>query len=145
MLNKAVAIIAALIILTVGIFAYHSYNNSYNSKKITYYSDENNYIQATGTVTHIAYDDTMDYVCIAFSDLSYQFSDNNFKISGENLNTVLRNGFAEKVQIGSTVSFMAAPRYFGDGYIVPIVALSVDSNVLLSFNNGMYELLDQLQ
>ena len=42
------------------------------------------------------------------------------------------------------VSFMTAPRYFGDGYIMPIVEISVDGEELLSFEEGYENLLEWL-
>ena len=50
----------------------------------------------------------------------------------------------QKVQLGTTVSFMTAPRYFGDGYIMPIVEISVDGEELLSFEEGYENLLKWL-
>ena len=53
-------------------------------------------------------------------------------------------GYPAEIQLGTTVSFMTAPRYFGDGYIMPIVEISVDGEELLSFEEGYENLLEWL-
>ena len=58
---------------------------------------------------------------------------------------VLQRGILQKVQLGTTVSFMTAPHYFGDGYIMPIVEISVDGEELLSFEEGYENLLEWLR
>ena len=58
---------------------------------------------------------------------------------------MLENGFAEKVKLGSEVIYISAPRYFWDGYSMPIVELSVDGEVLLTFDEGKTNLLDMIQ
>ena len=46
---------------------------------------------------------------------------------------VLKNGISEKIKLGDTVEFVTAPRYFGDGYVMPIVAISVEGEQLLDY------------
>ena len=113
--------------------------------RLEYYSEDSNYIMATGTVRHLAWGPDQSYVYIAFEDIPEDYSDTNFVIEGENLRIVLENGFAEKVQLGTTVEYVSAPRYFWDGYSMPIVELSVDGEILLTFEEGKINLLDWIR
>lgn len=110
-----------------------------------YYYDKSNYLTAKGTVTYMKYNDEHDALYLSFSDdLSPQFDDISFKIIGKNLPVVKENGIDQKVVVGSQISFITAPKYFGDGYIMPIVAITVDGEELLSFDEGYENLLEWL-
>ena len=61
---------------------------------------------------------------------------------GESFQNVIDNGGEEYLKLGTRVTFVSAPRYFGDGYDVPIVALSIDGKELLSFEEGHKNLMD---
>jgi hypothetical protein len=50
-------------------------------------------------------------------------SDNCFKLVGENLRTVQKNLDGKDFKLGDQLEFVTAPRYFGDGYVMPIVSL----------------------
>ena len=110
--------------------------------RLEYYSEDSNYITAAGTVRHLAWGPDQSYVYLAFEDIPEEYSDTNFVIEGENLRIVLENGFVEKVEPGTEVIYISAPRYFWDGYSMPIVELSVDGEVLLSFAEGKGNLLN---
>lgn len=109
-----------------------------------YYSQKANYVESTGIVTHMVYNEDGSSLVLIFSDLSAKFSDNSFKIVGENLSLVEERGIAHKVEIGDEVSFISAPKYFGDGYVMPIVALEVDGETLLEFEEGFENLMERL-
>lgn len=112
-----------------------------------YYSEKDNYITATGTVSHIAYSDEKDILYYGFSDVTYQsnstyhFEYYGFKIVGENFRIVHEKNIDEKVKMGDKITFIAAPRYFYDGYSIPIVAISIGDECILEFNEGVDNLL----
>ena len=101
-----------------------------------YYRDKDNYVNATGVVSHMKYSEEGTALYFGFDNLSPKFDDNAFKIEGDNLKVVQDNGIDEKIKIGDEVSFMSAPKYFGDGYIMPIMAISIGDDVLLEFEQG---------
>ena len=115
----------------------------YSHKKYKYYSDKANYISVTGTVSFINPADEGFY--LGFNKMSTKLSDNAFKIVGKNLAIVETNGIMEKLQMGDEVTFITAPKYFGDGYVMPIVAITVDGETLLEFEEGYNNLLDWLK
>lgn len=107
----------------------------------SYYSQKENYIAVTGTLTHIS--DTEDALYLGFSDISEGFSySETFEIVGENLTVVKQNGIDEKLVIGKTMKFVTAPGCWGDGYIYPIVEISVDDETLLEFEEGFPNFLE---
>ena len=114
------------------------------TKMRDYYSQKNNYINATGIVSHISYNEDKTALYLGFSDLTPQFDDNSFKIVGDNLPIVQEKGIDEKIKIGDQVDFITAPRYFGDGYVMPIVEISVNEEELLDFEEGFTNLLKWL-
>lgn len=106
-----------------------------------YYEEKSNYIEAKGTVSHISYDEESESIYIDFSSTAPVFDDTCFKIVGDNCNIAKENGIEGILKIGSEVSFITAPQYFGDGYVMPIVGLTVDGEEILSFDEGYNNLL----
>ena len=111
-----------------------------NEKKI-YYSQKENYINVTGTVSSIKYNDDSSILYIGFEELSPTLDDTCLKIVGENLDIVKANKIDEKLKIGEQTTFVTAPKYFGDGYVMPIVAISINGETLLEFEEGYKNLL----
>ena len=109
-----------------------------------YYSEKSNYVNATGIVTHISYNEDKSAVYLGFSDLNPQFDDNSFKIVGDNLPIVLQNGIEQKIEIGDQVDFITVAKYFGDGYVMPVVEISINEEELMSFEEGVANLLEWL-
>ena len=107
-----------------------------STKMNKYYTEKSNYINASGTVRHITYNSDKNVLYLGFSDLSPSFDDNSFKIVGDNLPIVQKNNIDEKIKTGDKVEFITAPKYFGDGYVMPIVAISVNGEELLEFEEG---------
>lgn len=68
--------------------------------------------------------------------MSPSLDDDCLKITGENLEIVKNNGIDKKCKIEQRVIFQTAPRIFGDGYVMPIVALFINGECLLSFEEG---------
>ena len=101
-----------------------------------YYADENNYITAVGTVCHIQYTDDGEELYLGISGLGSEFADVNFRIIGASLTAAQGRGIDGKLQIGDEVTFISAPSYFGDGYVVPIAALTVHGETLVEFDEG---------
>jgi len=107
-----------------------------------YYSNRDNYINVSGIIDHIKYNEDSSALYIGFTELSPTLDDNNFKLVGENLKIAQANGIDSKLQIGDRVTFITAPKYFGDGYVMPIASITVDGEVLLEFEEGYANLQD---
>lgn len=105
-------------------------------KKRAYYVQKENYIQVEGTVSWIKYNEDQSALYLGFCELSPSLDDDCLKITGKNLEIVKNNGIDKKCKIGQKVLFQTAPRIFGDGYVMPIVALFINGECLLSFEEG---------
>ena len=112
---------------------------------VSYYSDESKYITATGIVSHVAYSTHTEAWYLCFSDLSYHFDDNCFKIVGGNIPIVQEKIGHLDTLYGKTVTFITAPKYFGDGYVMPIVSLVVDDETILNYQEGFKYFLEWLK
>lgn len=106
------------------------------NEDVEYYSNSNNYITVVGVVSHLKYNEEKDVLYLGFEQLSYEFADNAFKIVGKNLLVVQENGIDSKLQLGDQIEFISAPKYFGDGYVMPIVGITINGEELLSFEQG---------
>lgn len=140
-----IILVSLAILLLFGAVIYMVFLSEPVRPRVEYYSEDSNYITATGTVTHLGWADDQSYVYLAFEDIPEEYSDVSFVIEGENLRIVLENGFAEKVRLGTQVEYVSAPRYFWDGYAMPIVELTVDGEILLTFDEGKVNLLELIQ
>jgi hypothetical protein len=109
-----------------------------------YYRDKDNYITATSTVDFINYTD-YGRLYISFDEKPEGVRDDCFFIAGKNLDIMLERGIREKLQMGSEVTITYAPKIFGDGYVVPIAAIAVDGEELLSFEEGYPNLIEWLK
>lgn len=109
-----------------------------------YYPVKDNYIDVSGVVIYMKYSDDHTVLYIAFSDMDRKLDDRTFKIVGENLRIVEKNGIDDKIKIGDRVTFVTAPKYFGDGYVMPIVAISANGESLLDFDEGFKNFMDYL-
>ena len=107
-----------------------------------YYSEKGNYITATGTVSHISIDEEKRILYIDFSELSPSFDDTCFKIVGSNFVILRQKGIVDSLRKGDTIEFVSAPRYFGDGYIMPIVSISIAGECVLEFEEGLTNFLE---
>ena len=109
-----------------------------------YYADEANYITAVGTVCHIQYTDDGEELYLGISGLGSEFADVNFRIIGDSLTAAQGRGIDEKLQIGDEVTFISAPNYVGDGYVVPIAAFTVHGETLVEFSEGFESIRQRL-
>lgn len=137
-LLKLIMIITTTCILLVLLCSCNS------SEIIEYYSQKENYISVTGTVSDIKYNEDTTALYIDLSGLSPVLDDTCFKIVGENLKIVKANKIDDKLKTGEQITFITAPKYFGDGYVMPIVAISISGENLLDFEEGYKNLLDWL-
>lgn len=113
-----------------------TFSSCVSDDRLKYYSVSSNYIEVVGTVIQMNYNEENNALYLGFEELNPEFADSAFKIVGENLLIAQKNGIDQKIQIGKQIEFISAPRYFGDGYVMPIVGLSIDGDILLCFEQG---------
>lgn len=113
-------------------------------KQREYYKDENNYLTSNAVVKEIIYKNEDNGIYLWLDHLDSAYQDSTFVLRGENVNIAIENGITNKVSTGTEITFTSAPRYFWDGYLMPIVYLKVNDEVLLHFKEGYGNLLDML-
>ena len=118
--------------------------NFYRIKQLFYYRNTDHFVQCSGTVNEICYDEEYKMIYLTIKDLSVAFADDSFCIKGECAERIWRQ-YADKLKKGIIVDFISADGYFGDGFDMPIVALSVNGEELLSFNEGYADLIHWLR
>ena len=129
------AAIIPLALCSCAIFAIKELN------EYSYYSDVSNYESIRATVDEIHYKDDESRIIINVSDIEAPSTyDSSFRIKGANYNVVIENGIMDKLAEGDEIEIVSAPAYFGDGYIYPIVSLTVGDEELLSFDVGVENL-----
>lgn len=115
-----------------------------SNQKMKYYSDTENYVEVTGTISYVLFDEENESLYLAFTDLSVDLDDNCFKIVGDNY-SIIASESKELIQVEKTATFVTAPKYFGDGYVMPIVALTIDDCCLLEYEIGIANFMDWLK
>ena len=107
---------------------------------LSHYREAGDFVTATGTVNHIA--DSEYGLFLGIEDATAVFSDTAFVLRGKNREIVLEKGILEMLQPGDQVTFTTHSWYPGDGYSMPIVAICVDGQWLLEFEEGHQNLLE---
>lgn len=121
-----------------------SFSACYQSKEREYYSNKENYITEEAIIDNIIYNKDENSLYFWLSDIDDLYHDSTFKIQGKNLSVVLERGIIEKAEIGSKITYTSAPEYFGDGYCMPIVAISIAGEELLCFHEGFDNFMEDI-
>ena len=107
-----------------------------------YYANFDHFITEEAVVEKINYNEEDNYIVLILGEIDETYQDNNFIIRSDNADIVLENGLLYTLQIGDVITFTSAPQIFGDGYMMPIVSLSVEGKELLNINIGYQNLMN---
>ena len=138
------ALLRLMLIITLVCFMPAFFSSCKSLEKIEYYSQKENYISVTGTVSYIKYNEDSTALYIELSDLQPVLDDKCFKIVGKNLEITQNNKIDDKLKTGEQITLVTAPKYFGDGYVMPVISISISGENLLEFEEGYKNLLDWL-
>jgi len=120
-------------------------NFLFEVRRENYYKEQDNYIVAKGYIESFHYSEENEaYYFILKPDWSPQkkSGDPNFKVIGNGVVILKERNIETVLEQGSSIEFSYAPKYFGDGYIRPMVSLKVGDQVLLTFEDGYRGLLE---
>lgn len=134
--NKNYCIAIVLTLISLLLFA-----SCDSKKKYNYYADKDNYISVVGTVSYIKQSEDAAILYLEFDNMSVQLSDNFFKVVGDNYIILQECMMSSGIHLGDQLEFVTAPRYFGDGYVMPIVSICREETVLLELQDGVENLL----
>lgn len=132
-------------LIVLGILLIYGVVTHYDRAERKYYSDKSNFVTVTAEVTYIRYHDDGTGATLAVMGLPEGFSDNNFKIVGQNWIIAEGKGIREKLHLGDEITFVTASGYFGDGYIMPIAALTIGDEIVLEFEQGYLNFMEWLE
>lgn len=142
------AVLILFVIMVVGLFLLFAVCNCDvpNYKLIDYYKNDADFINVIATVEHISYSEEGESIYIHFSGLSPRFADDFFYIPMDYAGDEVRDSILEKIKVGDQVKFTTDPWYYGDGYVMPIVAIwSPDGEPILEYEEGYANLMAHLQ
>lgn len=128
--NRRVLIVFVIGVVTLVL------SGCYQIREKKYYSEKSNFITEEALVENIILDEENQSIYFWLSHINEAYQDNTFKVEGKNADILLNNNIFEKIEIGDKFTYTSASRYFGDGYCMPIVAISVDGEEVLSFEEG---------
>jgi len=135
-------IFIAFFILNIPLIYLGASDFIYTVHEKEYYSDSSNFITDNAIVDNIIYNKQDNYIVLWLSEIDESYQDNNFIVRAENAGILSENGFHKKVKTGDKITYISEPGYFGDGYMMPIVSISVNGEELLSFSEGYKNLMD---
>lgn len=127
-----------VLLFLVAIFAL---SGGYWIREKIYYSDKSNYITEEAVVEEMVYNEESENIKIFLSDIDERYQSSEFVVHGESVDILLERDVFEKIEPGNRITYTSAPEYFGDGYSMPIVSVSVNGEVLLSFDEGFENLM----
>ena len=86
-----------------------------------YYADINNFITVEAVVDNVIYNEEEAYIVLWLSEIDEAYQCSDFIIEGSNVNLVLQNGILDKIEIGDVITYISAPRIFGNEDFMPII------------------------
>ena len=125
------------VILCVNLIAF-LWNGLYEIQEGPYYKKLENYVTASVLVDSVSYDEESGilYLQLIEQEEIGLESEWNYHFNRANIEIVVENGILNKLQPGDTVTITVAPRVFGDGYSIPLAAITVGDEEVLPFNIG---------
>lgn len=119
-----------------------SISGCYSARMKAYYADMANFITGDATVKNIIYSEEYNEIVLWLYDTDPSYQSTTFGIKGNNVSVALENGILDKVKIGDTITVTSAPRYFYNGYDMPIIGLSIGDTEILNIETGHQNLMD---
>ena len=131
------------IILTFYIVIPFLFNLPYEVHELFYYRNLKNYHTVDAVVDTMEYnDDTNQLYLDLFIDAGRPFESHwQYTLFPESADTAIQAGILKDVHPGDTVTITVAPSVIGDGYRIPIAAISHDGKNYLTFDVGWENIL----
>ena len=128
------------LLLCMTIFA--SVTACYASREKAYYSNRGNFITEEAVVENIIYIQESNKIVLWLTDIDPSYQAKEFMISGDNASEAIENEIMIKVNIGDTIIFTSAPHYFGNGYFMPIIGITIENTEILNMETGYQNLMN---
>lgn len=138
---KDIIILGGLVFVLIIINAIWYGIGGHTIKEVFYYLDKDNYITEEAVVEKILISKEEECVAFYLSGIDEVYQTDFFVIRNKSAYRLIDDGIAGKIKEGDKITYTSAPRYFGNGYSMPIVSLSVAGEELLSFEEGYRNLM----
>jgi len=119
-----------------------SVSGCYASREKAYYSNRDNFITEEAIVENIIYIQESNKIVLWLADIDPSYQAKEFMISGNNASEAIENEIMSKVNIGDTIIFTSAPHYFGNGYFMPIIGITIENTEILNMETGYQNLMN---
>lgn len=141
--KRALLYISLCFILTFS--ACGIYEQSYVVREKNYYKEKRNFVTVEAVFKGTEDNSRVNYLIIwtEKGQTTEIFSEWRFKFTEASSLRLKNASFLEEVVPGDTITFIAAPKYFGDGYLVPIVGISANGKTYLDFETGWRDLMEE--
>ena len=127
----------ALVVFLIAAFVFAL---TYTPKEFFYYRSDENYVTVDAEVEGSAYSSKNATFSVWFPSFSRELGVPperlTFRILAANLPEEMFSALEDALRPSSRIRFRTAPRYFGDGYLVPIVAVETDGQTVLPEDVG---------
>ncbi len=122
---------------------------TWDFRQYRYYKETKNFISLTVEVEDFYYvageGRRIEAYYLVTTSKPTGFSDRTFVIEGRNAELVRLTGAEQKISRGSLIEIISAPRYFYDGYDMPIAGMTIQNDDVLLFPTGYENLQNQLR
>lgn len=110
----------------------------YFAQEKEYYSNKENFQPFSGELVGYKSNHEKCYIMLHIKGWNDNYPNytESFKLEGDNYDVIDNCIKLGKLNIGDVITFVSAPRIFGDGYCPPLVELIVNSECLLAFEEG---------
>ena len=138
-------VIAILVVIIVVLFVLILMNAWKENHIWDYYHTEGCFLSSTGVVTYIYHDEIDEEIYLSLSDIDPRFHYRGFRIVGKNYKIVMENGLLDNLSVGDSVEFVGSPRVFWDGYVLPMIEISVNGEQFLEAEQGYGNFIEWLR
>ena len=130
-------------IITIYILIPVLFNLPYEVQELFYYRKQDNYQTVDAVVDTMEYDDNTSKLYMSLQiDAGRPFESHwEYILYPASADTAIQAGILEEVHPGDTVTITIAPRVFGDGYRIPVAAISHEGKSYLIFEDGWENIL----
>ena len=118
------------------------FSGCYSVREQAYYGDRDNFITEEAIVDNIIYNEEKHYIVLWLSEIDPSYQACEFILRGDNVTLALENDILNNIKVGDRITYTSAPGFFGNGYFMPIVGLSIKGKEILNLEKGYQNLMD---
>ena len=138
-----ISLVFAVSISSISCVALSAVDSIYTAQEKEFYSNKDNFENVNGVFDRLEKYKGNYYIYLKNIDSDRYFRELRFRVSNTNFAYLDDSGFFDEVHNGDSVTICLAYDYFGDGYVIPVVAVSANGKDYLDFENGWQALMSE--